>query len=196
MRAFLRADPDIIMIGEMRDEETASIGVEASLTGHLVLSTLHTNSAPETVTRLPDMGLDPFNFADAVLGILAQRLVRTLCKSCKESYTATAQEIEEMGMAYGEGYTQVLANASDPITLYRPKGCDDCAGSGYRGRMGLHELLVGSDDIKRAILQTKTIDEIRKIAIHEGMTTLMQDGVQKIFDGHTDFKQVRAVCVR
>jgi type II secretory ATPase GspE/PulE/Tfp pilus assembly ATPase PilB-like protein len=197
MRSFLRADPDVIMVGEMRDEETASTGIEASLTGHLVVSTLHTNSAPETITRLLDMGLDPFNFADALLGILAQRLARTLCKKCKEPYHPEEQEFVALMDAYGrKAFARLGIQYSPELTLYRAKGCAECNDSGYKGRMGLHELLVASDDVKRMIQQRKRVEEVREAAIGEGMTTLLQDGIWKIFEGYLDFKQVRAVCIK
>jgi type II secretory ATPase GspE/PulE/Tfp pilus assembly ATPase PilB-like protein len=197
MKAFLRADPDVIMVGEMRDAETAGTGVEASLTGHLVVSTLHTNSAPETITRLLDMGLDPFNFADALLGILAQRLAKTLCGKCKEPYKADDFEIEEMKHLYGEKYWDRLAEAKAPeIKLYRPKGCPECNNSGYKGRVGLHELLVATDPIKRLIAKRSSIDSIREVAIDEGMTTLLQDGIWKVFTGRVDLKSVKQVCIK
>jgi type II secretory ATPase GspE/PulE/Tfp pilus assembly ATPase PilB-like protein len=197
MRAFLRADPDVIMVGEMRDHETAATGVEASLTGHLVLSTLHTNSAPETITRLLDMEIDPFNFADALLGILAQRLVRTLCKDCKEGYAPSQEEFAELMESYGlEHWDRLGVRYSKEFRLYRPKGCSKCGGSGYKGRMGLHELLVGSDTLKRLIQRRETIEVIRNQAMAEGMTTLLQDGIMKVIQGHTDFQQVRAVCIK
>ena len=157
MRAFLRADPDVIMVGEMRDHETAAIGIEASLTGHLVFSTLHTNSAPETITRLLDMGIDPFNFADALLGILAQRLVRALCTECKEEYDPTQEEFEELMEAYGFDYWHGMGITYSPeLTLYRPKGCAKCGNTGYKGRMGIHELLVATDEMKKAIQRKAT----------------------------------------
>ena len=197
MRSFLRADPDVIMVGEMRDFETAKIGVEASLTGHLVLSTLHTNSAPETIVRLLDMGIDPLNFADALLGILAQRLVRTLCKKCKEAYHPNKEEYEEIVEIYGKEH---FANLSLPYTndlvLYRPKGCDNCDGVGYHGRMGIHELLIASDNIKKMIQKHEPAEALRQAAIAEGMTTLLQDGIIKAIQGHTDVKQVRRVCIK
>jgi type II secretory ATPase GspE/PulE/Tfp pilus assembly ATPase PilB-like protein len=197
MRAFLRADPDVIMVGEMRDNETASTGVEASLTGHLVFSTLHTNSAPETITRLLDMDIDPFNFADALLGILAQRLVRTLCKDCKEAYAPSQEEFAELMESYGLEHWDTLGVRYTPeFRLYRPKGCAKCGGSGYKGRMGLHELLVGTDTLKRLIQHRETVESIRKQAMAEGMTTLLQDGIMKVIAGHTDFQQVRAVCMK
>jgi type II secretory ATPase GspE/PulE/Tfp pilus assembly ATPase PilB-like protein len=197
MRSFLRADPDIIMVGEMRDYETAKIGVEASLTGHLVLSTLHTNSAPETIVRLLDMGIDPLNFADALLGILAQRLVRTLCKKCKEAYHPSSEEYEEIAETYGKEYFATLnIPYSNDLSLYRPKGCNACDKTGYYGRMGIHELLIASDNIKRMIQKHEHAELIRQAAIAEGMTTLLQDGVIKAIQGHTDLKQVRRVCIK
>jgi type II secretory ATPase GspE/PulE/Tfp pilus assembly ATPase PilB-like protein len=197
MRAFLRADPDVIMVGEMRDHETAATGIEASLTGHLVLSTLHTNSAPETITRLLDMDIDPFNFADALLGIMAQRLARTLCKDCKEEYVPTQEEFAELMEDYGLEYWDKLGvKYSSSFKLYRPKGCARCGKTGYKGRIGLHELLVGTDEIKRKIQKRESIEELRNQAMRDGMTTLLQDGIQKVIQGQTDFKQVRAVCMK
>jgi type II secretory ATPase GspE/PulE/Tfp pilus assembly ATPase PilB-like protein len=193
MRSFLRADPDIIMVGEMRDYETAKIGVEASLTGHLVLSTLHTNSAPETIIRLLDMGIDPFNFADSLLGVLAQRLVRVLCKACKEAYEPDADVLSDMLHGYGEEHFSELGEAK---ALYRPKGCDKCSNTGYRGRMGVHELLVSSDQIKKLVARRNSVEDIRNTAVSEGMRTLLQDGIRKVLEGHTDLKQVLAVCMR
>jgi type II secretory ATPase GspE/PulE/Tfp pilus assembly ATPase PilB-like protein len=197
MRAFLRADPDVIMVGEMRDHETAATGIEASLTGHLVFSTLHTNSAPETIVRLLDMDIDPFNFADALLGILAQRLVRTLCRDCKEEYAPSQEEFAELMESYGlEHWDRLGLRYSPSFRLYRPKGCAKCGGTGYRGRMGIHELLVGTDEMKRAIQRRQTVEDLRQQAIRDGMTTLLQDGIEKVIKGHTDFKQVRAVCMK
>jgi type II secretory ATPase GspE/PulE/Tfp pilus assembly ATPase PilB-like protein len=197
MRSFLRADPDVIMVGEMRDFETAKTGVEASLTGHLVFSTLHTNSAPETIVRLLDMGIDPLNFADALLAILAQRLVRTLCKSCKESYHATKEEYDELAESYGiEKFKELNIPYNDDFKLYRPKGCSNCDGTGYKGRLGIHELLVGTEDIKRMVQKHDTVETLREKAMSEGMTTLLQDGIQKAMKGFTDFKQVRRVCIK
>ncbi len=197
MRSFLRADPDIIMVGEMRDFETAKIGVEASLTGHLVFSTLHTNSAPETIVRLLDMGIDPLNFADALLGILAQRLVRTLCNRCKEAYHPDRSEFDEIVQHYGEEQFRKLNIVyDDKFTLWRPKGCDACDKSGYKGRMGIHELIVSTDGIRRLIQKHETVEAIRDLAMSEGMTTLLQDGILKSLKGLTDFKQVRRVCIK
>src|SRR5437016_6114862 len=194
MRSFLRADPDVIMVGEMRDHETAAIGIEASLTGHLVFSTLHTNSAPETITRLLDMNIDPFNFADALLGIMAQRLIRTLCAKCKETYHPTGEEFDEIAEAYGRAY--FTTEYSPELALYRPKGCAACGNTGYKGRMGVHELLVGTDEVKRAVQRRAPIDELRNLALQQGMRTLLQDAIDKAFRGFTDIKQARAVAVK
>ena len=197
MRSFLRADPDVIMVGEMRDHETAAIGIEASLTGHLVFSTLHTNSAPETITRLLDMNIDPFNFADALLGIMAQRLIRVLCAKCKDGYNPTAEEFEEIIEAYGyEWWPSTGITYSSDLMLYRPKGCNFCNGTGYKGRMGVHELLVGTDDLKKAVQKRSPIDELRKLAMQQGMRTLMQDAIEKAFKGIVDIKQARAIAVK
>jgi type II secretory ATPase GspE/PulE/Tfp pilus assembly ATPase PilB-like protein len=197
MRSFLRADPDVIMVGEMRDYETAKTGVEASLTGHLVFSTLHTNSAPETVVRLLDMGIDPLNFADALLGILAQRLVRTLCISCKEMYHPTKEEYNEIVESYGKAaFEKLNIPYNDNFNLYRSKGCDICDKTGYKGRVGVHELLVATEDIKKMVQKHATVEMMREQAMKEGMTTLLQDGILKAIKGLTDFKQVRRVCIK
>ena len=197
LRAFLRADPDVILIGEMRDKETSHIGVEASLTGHLVFSTLHTNSAPETITRLLGLELDPIDFADALLGVLAQRLLRTLCPECKEFYKPSPEDMEQLMHMYGhpaERFVQ-LAKSMGDITLYRAKegGCERCGKSGYRGRTGIHELLVATPQMKMLIAKNATISEIRLLAINEGMTSLIQDGIWKIMKGQSDILQLRKV---
>ena len=197
MRSFLRADPDVIMVGEMRDKETASTGVEASLTGHLVFSTLHTNSAPETVTRLVDMGLDPFSFADALLGVLAQRLARGMCKKCREQYVADTKEIDEVIEAFGEeGAAARGIRRGSELKLWRGVGCELCAKTGYKGRIALHELLVADEGIKVAIAKRAPVEQVRSLAVAGGMTTLLQDGVEKALAGKTDLKQVFAVCLR
>ena len=195
LRAFLRADPDVILIGEMRDRETAHAGIEASLTGHLVLSTLHTNSAAETVTRLLDIGLDPANFADALIGVLAQRLVRVLCPDCKTPYHPDAEEIDRLVSGYGAGLFADLGVAAEALTLYRPVGCDRCMNTGYRGRTGIHELLVATPGLKRQIVRSKPADEIRDAAVAEGMRTLRQDGIMKVLLGQTDAAEVWAATV-
>ncbi len=194
MRAFLRADPDVIMVGEMRDEETASVGIEASLTGHLVLSTLHTNSAPDTVVRLVDMGCDPFNFSDAMLGILAQRLVKRLCSDCREGYAPSPEQVEEVVQAYGPEEWEALGMKEGSFQLFRGRGCDKCGKSGYKGRAAIHELLVTSSDIKRLIQTRARATEIFGHAKQGGMTTLLQDGMMKAISGVTDVKQVKAVA--
>ncbi len=198
MRSFLRADPDVIMVGEMRDKETTHIGIEASLTGHLVFSTLHTNSAPESITRLLDMGMDPFNFADAILCIMAQRLVRTLCPDCKKEYNPTEAEFQELVREYGpeDWEKNVKLKYSQDIPLFKPNGCDSCNGTGYRGRMGIHELLVGTDEMKKLIQVRSEMVVIRNQAVKDGMTTLKQDGIEKIVEGHCDLLQVRKVCIK
>jgi len=199
MRAFLRSDPDVIMVGEMRDRETTSIGIEASLTGHLVFSTLHTNSATESITRLLDMGMDPFNFADSIVCVLAQRLVRTLCKNCKESYHPSKSEYETLVREYGS-VERFEKNVNIPYTndiiLYRPVGCNRCYNAGYAGRMGLHELLMGTDSMKKLIQNNSLIEVLRNQAVKDGMTTLKQDGIEKILGGNCDLLQVRKVCIR
>lgn len=197
MRAFLRADPDVIMIGEMRDKETADIAIEASLTGHLVMSTLHTNSAVETVTRLLDMGCDSFNFADAMLGILAMRLCKRICVHCKESYHPTQQEYDELVQGYGARYWERLGvTFTEDFTLYRGKGCDACNNSGFKGRVALHELLVGSEDLKNLIQGRARTAEILGVAMRDGMVTLLQNGIQKVLRGVTTYRQVRAVAIK
>ena len=192
LRSFLRADPDVIMVGEMRDRETARIAVEASLTGHIVFSTLHTNTAPETITRLLDMELDPFNFADSLLCVLGQRLIKTLCSRCKEQYTPDSAELQELETEYGEGFKAWKEHYfQKKAVLYRAKGCRDCI-DGYRGRLGIHELMPNTDNIKRLIKFRKSAEEIREQAGMEGMLSLKQDGILKVLAGLTDIHQVRA----
>ncbi len=217
MRAFLRADPDVIMVGEMRDRETVSIGLEASLTGHLVLSTLHTNSAPESIVRLLDMGMDPFNFADALIGVLAQRLAKRLCGDCKEAYTPDEAEVGMLLDEYCEDLRHTPDFRRDPVAardavlrdwqarfadergqlrLYRPKGCDQCADSGYRGRLGLHELMIGSDAVKRLVQERALVSDLLSQALVDGMRTLRQDGIEKVLAGQTNMLQISRVCIR
>ncbi|MFH2135607.1 MAG: ATPase, T2SS/T4P/T4SS family [Pseudomonadota bacterium] len=217
MRAFLRADPDVIMVGEMRDKETVSTGIEASLTGHLVFATLHTNSAPESIIRLLDMGMDPFNFADALLGILAQRLAKRLCKHCKKPHIATQDDIKALLSEYAEELKSTEFWKKDPaaaskaqyaewqklfgddkgqITLYEKVGCEKCSNTGYAGRVGLHELLIGTDPVKKAIQEHARVAELFAIALEEGMRTLKQDGIEKVLLGITDIHQVRSVCIK
>jgi type II secretory ATPase GspE/PulE/Tfp pilus assembly ATPase PilB-like protein len=212
----LRADPDIIMVGEMRDKETVSTGIEASLTGHLVFATLHTNSAPESIIRLLDMGMDPFNFADAMLGILAQRLAKRLCK-CKEPHVASDEEIQLLMDEYVlelehttdwkadpkgarervfQEWKKEFANDKGQFTLHAAKGCDVCGGTGYKGRVGLHELLIGTDRIKKDIQEHARVAQMFATALEDGMRTLKQDGIEKVLQGITDIQQVRAVCIK
>jgi type II secretory ATPase GspE/PulE/Tfp pilus assembly ATPase PilB-like protein len=196
MRAFLRADPDVIMIGEMRDEETASIGIEASLTGHLVFSTLHTNSAPETVTRLLDMGLNSLNFSDAFLGVLAQRLTRRLCTNCREEIPVTKDDFEVMVADYGKKYfSNSGIEYDEEMNVFKAGGCENCSGTGYRGRMGIHELMEGTATIKLMIKKQANTEQIFEQAMKDGMSTLKQDGIMKMFKGQTDMAEVRRVCI-
>ena len=215
MKAFLRADPDIIMVGEMRDAETTHIGIEASLTGHLVFATLHTNSAPEAVIRLLDMGMDPFNFADALIGILAQRLAKRLCK-CKEPYTPGPDELKAFMNEYTTDMRMTDTWKKDPqgeakklydywlkeygkegkLQFFRPKGCDVCGGSGYKGRAGLHELMIASDAVKKLIQERARVTDLFIKSVEEGMSTLKMDGMDKVMMGLTDMKQVRTVCIK
>lgn len=196
LRSFLRLDPDVIMVGEMRDEETAAIAVEASLTGHLVFSTLHTNSAPETLTRLLEMGIDPFGFADSLLCILAQRLTRRLCDRCKEMYQPDDAEWHDLVSEYGADEFAATGIERDSVTLARAHGCENCNSSGYRGRLGIHELLMTSDSMKSFIKTKASTDLIRAQAIEGGMTTLKQDGVLKVLQGLTDIHEIRRVCIK
>jgi len=216
MRAFLRADPDIIMVGEMRDKETVGMGIEASLTGHLVFATLHTNSAPESIVRLLDMGMDPFNFADALLGILAQRLAKRLCSACKQAYHPDAAEVELLltefcsellntesfikdakagRAAVLAGWRERYADKDGQFTLYRALGCDEC-NKGYRGRVGLHELMIGTDKVKKLLQEHSRVAQLLAAALEDGMLTLKMDGIEKVLLGITDIKMVRAVCIK
>jgi type II secretory ATPase GspE/PulE/Tfp pilus assembly ATPase PilB-like protein len=216
MKAFLRADPDIIMVGEMRDKETTGTGIEASLTGHLVFATLHTNSAPESITRLLDMGMDPFNFADALLGILAQRLAKRIC-SCKQAYTPEPAELTAFLREYCEELMATARFKADPkgsmeavykewvktygndkgqLTFYKPVGCDKCGGSGFKGRCGLHELLIATDKLKKLIQEHARVADMLAQCLEDGMRTLKQDGMEKCLMGITHMKEVRAVCVK
>jgi type II secretory ATPase GspE/PulE/Tfp pilus assembly ATPase PilB-like protein len=207
LRAFLRADPDVIMVGEIRDQETAQTAIEASLTGHLVMSTLHTNSAAETVTRLLDMGMDPFNFADSLLGVLAQRLVRRLCTDCVQTREATPAQIDELVAdhlhAYGDAESRPAAD--DVLAGWRARfgqngkmmhhhspGCSLCDDSGFRGRLALHELLSVTRSIRRLIQTGARTDELLRAALNDGLRTLRQDGIDKVWAGITTIEEVRA----
>ena len=207
MRTFLRADPDVIMIGEMRDEETARIAVEASLTGHLVLSTLHTNSAPESIARLLEIGLDPYNFSDSLLAILAQRLVRRLCAHCSESEIAGEDELDALAGQYlatapardaaahaalRARWRAMHGDARGRIRLQRRRGCDRCGGQGYHGRMGIHELMMADDQLRRHIRHREDAGVLQAAALAGGMKTLRQDGIDKVLAGLTDLPEVLA----
>ena len=204
LRAFLRGDPDVIMVGEMRDLETARIAMEASLTGHLVLSTLHTNSAVDSIVRLLDMGLDPFNFADALLGVVSQRLARRVCESCGTMESASHDQLDALAQEYcvdSETTPQSIVEAwqqrhAGKIMLRKPAshGCAECGQTGYRGRVGLYELFSLDRKSRGQIQQRATMEELLRTAKAGGMTTLKQNGIDKIIDGCTDLKQVRAVC--
>lgn len=190
LRAFLRADPDIILIGEMRDKETAHAGIEASLTGHLVLSTLHTNSAPETITRLIDLGMDPVNFADACVGILAQRLVRVLCTNCKKAYMPDENEVAFLKRQYGDEYIEEIAGLEER-KLYKAAGCVECNNTGYKGRTGVHELLRMTPDLRGLVYKGTSISEVKKQAMQDGMRTLAQDVILKVLKGEVDLVQAQ-----
>jgi type II secretory ATPase GspE/PulE/Tfp pilus assembly ATPase PilB-like protein len=209
LRAFLRADPDVIMVGEIRDDETAGMAIEASLTGHLVLSTLHTNSAPETVTRLLDIGMDPFNFADSLLAVLAQRLVRRLCKDCREVEIASEDHVQELLEDYLHAFPTDLRPSIDALRQewldhfgekgrllrYQAPGCPRCEGTGYRGRLGLHELMVNDATIRRLIQTNGRPEQMQHAAMSANeFRTLRQDGILKVLAGATTIEEVRANC--
>lgn len=187
LRALMRNDPDIIMVGEIRDKETAQMAVESSLTGHLVFSTIHTNDAAGAVTRLVEMGIEPFLVASTLLGVIAQRLVRRLCNFCKQPVEYTREKILEMVPDFP------LDAHEEVVTIYEPAGCDECHGTGYKGRTGVYELLVVSENIRDAILSKKHDSEIKQIAMSEGMTTMRQDALQKVKDGVTSLIEVARV---
>lgn len=201
MRSFLRANPDVIMVGEMRDLETASIAIEASLTGHLVLSTLHTNSAPETVNRLLDMGLEPIYFAEALIGIMAQRLVKAFCPACRAVHNPTMEEkrsiIEEFGPdIWNERIKVPLKDWDNHFRLGKATGCEKCNFTGYSGRLGIYEYLTNSDDLKRLIHNKARVGEIRQKAMEEGMWTLKMDGITKVLKGETSLQQIMAAAMK
>jgi type II secretory ATPase GspE/PulE/Tfp pilus assembly ATPase PilB-like protein len=196
MRAFLRADPDVIMIGEMRDKETADIAIEASLTGHLVFSTLHTNSAVETVIRLLDLGCDSFNFADAMLGVLATRLCKRVCANCKQTYQPSREEYDELAAGLGPATSTFVLPEYHALQLCRGRGCEQCHRSGFKGRVPLHELLVGTDAIKQLIQSRARTADMLSAAVDSGMQTLVRDGIRKVVQGLTTYRQVRAVAAK
>lgn len=186
LRSILRQDPDIVMIGEIRDKETATIAIEAALTGHLVLSTLHTNDAPSALTRLTEMGVEPFLSASAINSVLAQRLARRLCPECKEAYTPDIEVLDRVGFPYESGRVP---------QLYRAVGCKRCSGIGYKGRMGVHEVMMVTEEIERACVNHASGDEIARIAIEQGMKTLRDDGFEKVRMGLTSIEEIMRVVV-
>ncbi len=190
LRAMLRQDPDVIMVGEMRDTETATIAMEAALTGHLVLSTLHTNDAPGAATRLTEMGVEPFLISSSIIGVLAQRLVRQICPHCREAYPATRESLLRYGFPVPE---EIGADTGGELTLFRGKGCDHCKNTGYKGRTGVHELLMLTDEVRDLILQSCPSHTLRNLALTQGMKTLQMDSVQKILMGVTSVDEVLRV---
>lgn len=186
LRSILRQDPDQVMIGEIRDLETGKIAIEAALTGHLVLSTLHTNDAPSALTRLTEMGIEPFLTASAILLVVAQRLARRLCSECKEAYQLSAEACEKLGLEYDH------VTGAGP-TVYRAVGCPHCNGIGYKGRMGIHEVMHASEELERLIVRNASADVIREQAIKEGMLTLRQDGFDKVLQGLTSIEEILRV---
>jgi type II secretory ATPase GspE/PulE/Tfp pilus assembly ATPase PilB-like protein len=206
LRSFLRADPDVIMVGEIRDIETAQTAIEASLTGHLVMSTLHTNSAPDTVTRLLDMGMDPFNFGDSLLAVLAQRLVRRQCPHCRKARDAGDEEIEELLHDWLNAFPDGLAPAADEVRRawrakyavggrwvgYTAVGCEHCDRTGFKGRAPLHELMSVTRELRRLIQTGARAEQLQRQAMADGMRTLRQDGIEKVLAGVTSIAEVRA----
>jgi type IV pilus assembly protein PilB len=182
LRSILRSDPDIVLLGEIRDGETAHIAIEAALTGHLVLSTLHTNDAPSAVVRLTEMGIEPFLVGSALDCVLAQRLARRLCPKCKEAYTPTPEMLRTNAFPWEDGM--------DLPTLYRPVGCSACAKTGYKGRLALHEVMAVSEDIERMTVEHASAMAIGKVAVEQGMITLRHDGLLKVLAGVTSIEEI------
>jgi len=195
LRSIVRQDPDVILIGEMRDQETADIGVQSALTGHLVFSTLHTNDSASAITRLIDIGVEPFLISSSVIAVIAQRLVRVLCNDCKEAYQpdeATLKQLQQIKVKEGLGHTDLTAN-DDTITIYRSTGCPKCFHSGYKGRIGIYEIMVLNESLQNMILKTHDSHQIKKEAARQGMTSLYDDGIQKVLDGTTTIEEVLRV---
>jgi len=185
LRSFLRCSPDIILVGEIRDQETAKIAIESALTGHLVLSTLHTNDAPGALTRLVEMGVEPFLVSSAVDCILAQRLARRLCPECKAEYRPKKDVLIEAG----------FSPDNLPETVYRPVGCPKCGDTGYRGRLGVHEVMLMTEEVRRLCVEDATVEEIKRVAVEQGMLTLRQDGLEKVRSGVTSIEEICRVIV-
>jgi type IV pilus assembly protein PilB len=188
LRSFLRQDPDIMLVGEIRDKETATIAIESALTGHLVLSTLHTNDAPSAVTRLTEMGVEPFLVGSSIDGVLGQRLARRLCDACKEPYEPTLDALRDVGWPFED-------LGEEPRTLYRATGCSSCSGTGFRGRLAIHELMLMSEEIERLTVDRASTEELIKVAIAQGMRPLRQDGLMKVATGQTSIEEILRVVV-
>ncbi|HEV3472683.1 MAG TPA: GspE/PulE family protein, partial [Actinomycetota bacterium] len=187
LRSILRSDPDIVLIGEIRDRETAQIAIEAALTGHLVLSTLHTNDAPSALTRLVEMGIEPFLVASSLDAVLAQRLARKLCERCKEPYAPTPEELRAARFEFDP--EQELPK------LFRPVGCTACGNTGYKGRLAIHEVMTVTEDVERLVTEHASAEEIGKVARQQGMTLLRQDGMNKVREGITSIEEILRVVV-
>lgn len=181
LRAILRQDPDVILVGEIRDAETATIAFQAAMTGHLVFSTLHCNDAPSAITRLTDMGVEPFLIGSSIVGVLAQRLVRALCPRCKAPYDASEAELVELG----------ISGEKEKVQLYRPVGCVHCANRGYAGRMAVYELMPVTEEMRRLSIQRPTADQVRDLALKAGMRTMRQHAAEKVLEGQTTLEEVR-----
>ena len=188
LRSILRCDPDIVMVGEVRDRETASIAIESALTGHLVLTTLHTNDAPGALSRLTEMGIEPFLTSSAVDCVLAQRLARRLCSECKEPYEPSQEMLKKNDFP-----PEVFE--MEKVTLYRPKGCSRCNGTGYKGRLGIYEVMIVSEAIRRLTVERKSGDEIARVAQAEGMKNLREDGIDKVLAGQTSIEEIARVII-
>ncbi len=187
LRSILRSDPDIVLLGEIRDQETAHIAIEAALTGHLVLSTLHTNDAPSAVVRLTEMGIEPFLVGSALDCVLAQRLARRLCPKCKEAYTPTPQYMQDVRFPWQDG---------EPLPeLFRPVGCTACSKTGYKGRLALHEVMAVSEEIEKLAVEHASSLAIGNVAREQGMITLRDDGLAKVRAGHTSIEEILRVVV-
>lgn len=184
LRSILRQDPDVILIGEIRDQETAEIAVQSSLTGHLVFSTLHTNDSPSAITRLVDIGIEPFLISSSLLSVVAQRLVRVLCPDCKEAYTPEGPLLKAIGLTKAQVQNH---------TIYRSRGCESCFQTGYSGRLGIFEIMHITDRMQNLILQNFDAFQIKKLAVEEGMITLRGDGIDKILQGVTTIEEVLRV---